>query len=660
MADEPNTLAASEACAVCGKPLPRNAPGGLCPACLMGRGAEWVKRSSARAGGFVPPAADDLALLFPDFEIVRCLGQGGMGAVYQAVQRDLDRTVAIKILPPEIAADAEFSERFRREASALASLDHPNIVRLFDYGQREGLAYFVMEFVDGVDLSRRIASGPVTADEAFGIVSQLCDALHHSHGRGVVHRDIKPANLLITREGRVKVADFGLARLVNPGAGDPGLTRTNATLGTPRYMAPEQMAGASGSDHRVDIYAVGVVLYELLTGHMPVGHFDAPSEKIAALNPHIDEVVLRALSTEPERRFATAEDVKSSLREAIERPAPTRHERARRLALGALMASVAAAAIAGGAAWLWVTWRGETGDESEKALSSAVTPLADPSGRIVVFGQTEAAPFPLAGQPAAKVAVAAAHDEFGLVLRPDGTVLAWGDNRFGQTNVPAGLSDVIAVAVGQGPRAAHALALRRDGTVAGWGDNTFRQAIPPDGLTGVVAIAAGELHSLALTRNGRLIAWGNSASPAGAVPENLAPAKAIAASANFNLALLNNGLVIAWGLNDAGQCQVPQVSAQAVEIAAGSRHAVVRLKDGTVMTWGDNTAKQCDAPAGLPALAAVFAGGEGSAALDQSGRLHVWGKVPNGVTNLAGRVAQAAIGSSTWVVIERDSAALTQ
>jgi len=651
MADQSGSSARSEACAACGKPLPRNAPAGLCPACLMGRGVELMS-CSARSGSFVPPTSDELALLFPDFEIVQCLGQGGMGAVYKAVQRELDRTVAIKILPREIAADAEFSERFRREASALASLDHPNIVRLFDFGQREGLAYFVMEFVDGVDLSRRIASGTVPVNDAFGIVSQLCDALQHSHGRGVVHRDIKPANILITRDGRVKVADFGLARLVHPGAADYGLTRTNATLGTPRYMAPEQMAGASGSDHRVDIYALGVVLYELLTGHMPVGHFDAPSEKVAALNPRIDEVVLRALNAEPERRYATAEEVKSSLREAIERPAPTRQEQARRLALRVLVASLAAAVLGGGAVLVWVT----RSTRATSGVTAPVSSLALSSGKLVALGSIDAASFPYAGQPALKVSVAAARNEFGLVLRADGTVLAWGDNRFGQTSVPQGLREVVAIAAGQGAKSAHALALSAGGTVAGWGDNTFDQATPPTGLTGVVAIAAGELHSLALTREGRLVAWGNSASPAGVVPENLAPANAIAAGANFNLALLTDGRVGAWGLNDAGQCRVPQVSAQVVEITAGSRHAIARLDNGRVIAWGDNGAKQCDVPANLPRASAVFAGGDGSAALDQSGRLHVWGKIPNGVTNFTGRVAQVAMGSSTWVVIEQNKA----
>jgi serine/threonine protein kinase len=297
MRDEPQQPV-TRRCTACQQPLPPNAPGGLCPACLLRRGIELVSASRLKPGIFVLPADEELALLFPEFEIAQCLGHGGMGAVYKAVQRELDRTVAIKILPPESAGDPEFIERFRREAATLAHLDHPNIVKLFDYGQREEFAYFVMEYVDGMDLARQLAAAraPMSAPAAFQIVSQLCDALQHSHERGIIHRDIKPANVLITPQGHVKVADFGLARLVR----ENGLTRTHATLGTPRYMAPEQMAGAAGTDHRVDIYAVGVMLYELLTGHLPVGHFDPPSEKVAALNPLIDEVVLRALSADPD------------------------------------------------------------------------------------------------------------------------------------------------------------------------------------------------------------------------------------------------------------------------------------------------------------------------------------------------------------------------
>ena len=652
MADSKPTAASAAACATCGKRLPANAPGGLCPTCLLRRGVELATGSSAKAGDFIPPTPEELAVLFPEFVIVSLIGRGGMGAVYKAVQLELDRPVAIKLLPPETARDPEFIERFRREATTLARLDHPGIVRLHDFGQRDDFAYFVMEFVDGVDLSQRMAAGPMSPQHAFAVVSQLCDALQHSHERGVVHRDLKPANILIAKDGRVKLADFGLARLVQPEPGDLGLTRTHARLGTPRYMAPEQVSGEKNADHRVDVYALGVVLYEMLTAHLPVGHFDPPSEKVPVLTPRLDEVVLRALNTEPERRFASMAEVKAGLRDAIAHPGRTRLEQRRQLASRAVVASLTAAAIGAGAVWLWAT-RDDGKLKGSPPTGSSPGRALLPGGPLVVFS---AQPCPLANEQVSAVSVSGAANEFGVALLPDGTVRAWGDNRFGQTNVPAGLREVIAVAAGQGARSAHALALRANGTVVSWGDNTFTQAQPPPGLGDVIAIAAGEFHSLALTRNGRVVAWGNRGSPAAIVPENLPPAKAIAAGASFNLALLNDGRVIAWGLNDAGQCQVPQVSAQVVEVVAGLQHAVARLDDGRVIAWGNNAAKQCDVPAGLPAVTAVFAGEEGSAALDQLGRLHAWGRVLNGVTNFTGRIAQLAIGSSTWVAIEQDIA----
>jgi protein kinase-like protein/Regulator of Chromosome Condensation (RCC1) repeat protein len=635
-------------CAACQRPLSPNAPGGLCPACLLRRGVELVSASRLKPGIFVLPADEELALLFPEFEILQCLGHGGMGAVYKAVQRELDRTVAIKILPPETAGDPEFIERFRREAATLAHLDHPNIVKLFDYGQREEFAYFVMEFVDGFDLSRRLASGPspMSATEAFTIVSQLCDALQHSHERGVVHRDIKPANILITRDNRVKVADFGLARLLHPEAGASGLTRSHATLGTPRYMAPEQMAGAAGTDHRVDIYALGVVLYEMLTGHLPIGHFDRPSEKVLALNPRIDEVVLRALSTEPQRRHSTAADVKSSLREAIEKPAPTPRERQRQLAWRAFAASLSAA-LAACAALLWANR-----NPGVTAIRDGERPR-EPSnfivGRLTAFGS----PLPSRIDHAVAVAVAAARDEFALALRRDGTVLAWGNNRFGQTNVPSGLNSIIAVAAGQGPRSAHALALRSDGTVVGWGDNTFGQATPPPALTHVIAIAAGELFSIALAKNGRVIAWGNPGSKAVAVPKDLPPASAIAAGSDFSVALLRDGRIIAWGENDFGQCDVPQRAVHAVAIAVGTHHVLALLPDGSIVAWGANHAFQCNVPANLPPASRVFAGGDGSAAVDRTGKLRVWGKFPGGADHFTNLVNTIAVGAATWLVLAR-------
>jgi alpha-tubulin suppressor-like RCC1 family protein len=386
----------------------------------------------------------------------------------------------------------------------------------------------------------------------------------------------------------------------------------------------------------------------MLTAHVPVGHFDPPSEKVPELTPRLDEVVLQALNAEPDQRFATMTEVKDRLRDAIAHPGLTRPERRRQLGRRALMASLAAAALGAGGVWLWSALDGALRKVPASPESRPDRALLA-NGRLAVFGTV---PCPLANERVSAVALGGGLNAFGLALLPGGTVRAWGDNRFGQTNVPPELRDVIALAAGQGDRSAHALALRADGTVIGWGDNTFGQAASPPGLAGVVAIAAGEMHSLALTREGRVVAWGNITGPAGAVPENLPPGKAIAAGATFNLELLNDGRVIAWGLDDAGQCQVPQMASTVASIAAGSRHALARLADGTVIAWGDNSARQCEVPADLASAVAVFAGGEGSAALDSSGAFRPWGLVPGGAAGVTGRVAQAAMGSSVWAVIE--------
>jgi serine/threonine protein kinase len=394
--------------------LPRNAPAGLCPVCLMQEGVKLATSTRARPGDFVPPTVEEMTLLFPDFDLRAFIGQGGMGAVYRAVQPELDRTVAIKVLASETGRDPEFMERFRREAATLARLDHPNIVKLFDYGEREGFAYFVMEFVDGVDLSRRMATGPLAPDEAFDITTQLCDALQHTHERGVVHRDIKPENILIAHDGRVKVADFGVARLVLPDEADERLTRTRATLGTPRYMAPEQMAPGHDVDRRADIYSAGVVLYEMLTGAIPAGHFDPPSTKVPRLNPGIDEVVLRALNAEPARRFATATELKEGLREAIEKPLPTRQERMQALAWRAFVVSLVAACLGVGAALLWSLRERGTKTGSGSFVQPNL-PASSSGLRLArLSGESTAIPMAANGKAMA-VAIAAARDEFFLV-----------------------------------------------------------------------------------------------------------------------------------------------------------------------------------------------------------------------------------------------------
>ena len=266
-----------------------------------------------------------MASHFPQLEIHELLGQGGMGAVYKARQRRLDRLVALKILPPEVAGYPAFAERFTREAQALGRLNHPHIVTLHDFGEAGGLYYFVMEFVDGVNLRQMIAAGKMQPREALAIVPQVCEALQYAHDEGVVHRDIKPENLLLDRKGRVKIADFGLAKLMRHRRAPVGragfaLTGSQQVMGTPHYMAPEQMERPQGVDHRADIYSLGVVFYEMLTGELPLGRFAPPSRKVQ-IDVRLDEVVLRSLEKEPERRYQQASEVKTDL-EGLSRPAP--------------------------------------------------------------------------------------------------------------------------------------------------------------------------------------------------------------------------------------------------------------------------------------------------------------------------------------------------
>jgi serine/threonine protein kinase len=290
----------------------------LCPKCMAG----FAQQPSDPAA---PP--EELPLqpgqTFHGLEILELLGKGGMGVVYKARQPALDRLVALKILPRKMALDPDFQGRFIREAKALGALSHPNIVAVHDFGAEGGLFFFAMEFVDGTNLRQILRDRKLTPEQALRIVPQLCDALEFAHGEGVVHRDIKPENILLDRKGRVKIADFGLAKLT--GSDRQGmLTVTNMVMGTPHYMAPEQVENPKSVDHRADIYAIGVVLYEMLTGELPIGRFESPSKKVQ-VDVRLDEVVLKALEKSPEARYQKASDVKDAVTRAtaVESYSPT-------------------------------------------------------------------------------------------------------------------------------------------------------------------------------------------------------------------------------------------------------------------------------------------------------------------------------------------------
>ena len=297
---------------------------------------------------WTPPAPEELARLLPQYAIESLLGHGGMGAVYKGRQAALDRPVAIKLLPAEVAADPQFIARFQREARTLARLQHPGIVAVHDFGQTsEGHLYFVMEFVDGTDLHRILhAPGGLTPAQALELISQICDALHYAHEKGVIHRDIKPGNILVTTDSRAKLADFGLAR---PIAEDSGmLTGTNVVMGTAAYMAPEQQEGHA--DQRADIYALGVMLYEMLCGQRPGGAFDPPSHRVQ-VDVRLDGVVLKAMQQQPERRYQHASEMKTDVDRIRTSPVQRRVKKKSPVVAAVLAACVALASVAGFFIW---------------------------------------------------------------------------------------------------------------------------------------------------------------------------------------------------------------------------------------------------------------------------------------------------------------------
>jgi len=309
-------------CPQCGATLPAETPEALCPACLLRRGFDTQTAGGAAASNVPPPTPEALASRFPQLEIVELLGRGGMGVVYKARHRGLDRWVALKILPAAEDRDPAFAERFSREARALAKLDHPNIVSVFDSGEADGLFYFIMEYVDGANLRQVLAAGGMKPEQALAIVPQICEALQYAHDRGIVHRDIKPENILVDKSGQVKIADFGLAKIVGIEARDFTLTGVGEMMGTPAYMAPEQVEHPSEVDHRADIYSLGVVFYQMLTGELPLGRFAPPSRKVQ-IDVRLDEVVLRTLEKEPGLRYQQAGELKTEVETIAGSPGST-------------------------------------------------------------------------------------------------------------------------------------------------------------------------------------------------------------------------------------------------------------------------------------------------------------------------------------------------
>ena len=314
----------TQLCEHCRSPIPEGSPHGVCPACLIALAD--VATEDVPNSQFVPLKVSELAGRIPGIELTELVGRGGMGAVYRGHQTDLNREVAVKILPQSLSNDPVFLSRFRREAQALAKLDHPNIVTVFGSGVADGLCYIVMEYIDGTTLREAMAAKAVDPASALRIVPQICDALAYAHDHGIVHRDIKPENILLGIGGKIKVVDFGLAKLSDDDRAQTMLTATGARLGTLRYMAPEQLDGTP-VDHRADVYSLGVVFYEMLTGQVPMGRFAMPSEKVG-VDPRIDDVIMRTLCREPAERYQHVSDVENELLSISENPEQVGWDRA--------------------------------------------------------------------------------------------------------------------------------------------------------------------------------------------------------------------------------------------------------------------------------------------------------------------------------------------
>ena len=267
----------NDACPRCGRRFPTGRVG-VCPVCVIAAPLEPAK-------------------LGESLELIEEIGEGGMGSVWKARHLRLDRTVAVKFLRPDLAAQPDWERRFEREARALALLNHPGIVAVHDFGVVDGKSFIVMEYVVGRPLSEAI---PIEAPRAVTLARQLCQALAYAHERGVVHRDIKPQNVLLDAAGNAKLSDFGIARLMHatPEASSSALTATGGVLGTPRYMAPEALAGAA-PDPRMDVFSLGVVLNEMVTT-LPVG---------------LDAIVRKALARDPAERYASARELERALGE---------------------------------------------------------------------------------------------------------------------------------------------------------------------------------------------------------------------------------------------------------------------------------------------------------------------------------------------------------
>ncbi|NNE94324.1 MAG: protein kinase [Verrucomicrobiales bacterium] len=622
--------------------------------------------------GFTAPTIDEMNAALPQFEFTELLGLGGMGAVYKARQPKLNRFVAIKVLPPIPDDDLGFAERFEREAQAMASLSHPHIVGVHDFGETEdGQLYFVMEFIEGADLHKLIVGGQLTLDHFYGWIPQICEALAYAHKNGIVHRDIKPANILINSEGVVKMADFGLAKLTGPQESVTALTRADLSMGTPDYAAPEQIESTGSVDWRADIYSVGVIMYQLLTGRVPRGAFPAPSEENAHLDPRLDGVVLKAMQSKPDDRFQTASDISTKLTEIrttartipVKKPASTGDSTNRqntrpvpmpastgfpvkRFVAFVVMAILMIATVIGGASALK-----KRQAEKERQANKTIGENAAPSSKINVDVNIEKNPTAKTNDQIAAERAKAERDkekqkEIERKQRERDREDQMARANKGRGPRPQGLG-------GDRP----GFSAFRDKLGGGGGfkktANSFRKLGP--NLLGISRVEG------AFPLDDPLVQ----------VPKDLARVKQLQIGQApqrirddgippFALALLTTGEVVAWGDNFHGQTELPEFAGPVTHIAAGTTHALALTADGKITAWGSSEARETNVPADLPGVTQIVAGNLFSAALTENGTIRVWGRFPADQipADLTG-VQKIAAGYDQLVALTADGAVLS-
>lgn len=250
-----------------------------------------------------------------EYIITSKIGQGGIAEIFKGYQESLGRDVAIKMLSPQLTSNPDIVRRFERESMVIARLNHPNIVHVIDRGATGGRYYFVMEYIDGTSMREVIDSRSISPNVKLEMIAQVCKALDYAHKNGVIHRDIKPANILIDRQGNARVADFGIAQIIGIPEGE--VTGSDIVMGTLAYMSPEQKVSSTNIDQTTDIYAIGVIIYEILLNRKPLGHFKLPSEIDGTISPRYDEIIQKCLAPESKDRYQSAVELKNALMDVL-------------------------------------------------------------------------------------------------------------------------------------------------------------------------------------------------------------------------------------------------------------------------------------------------------------------------------------------------------